>query len=140
MGPAFEVLDRAWLAGAKAGIAQRERSMSDVEYIEFIESLRVMIECQPEVEPAEPGTAPADGSLYEALGGYVSLAGELQGGCLSFQVPLIRQRRVLALFPGTDVYANRGSVVVPCHELSRFSRLVPVRGPLEERIGGLVSD
>jgi hypothetical protein len=140
MGPSYDVFDQAWLAGAKAGIAQREHGAGDAEWADFIEGLRLMMERLPEVEPAEPGTAPAEGSLYEALGGYVSLAGELEADGLSFSVPLIRQRMVLSLFPAMNIIAGRGRVVIPHGELPRFNKLVPIRGPLQERIGVFCGD
>jgi hypothetical protein len=140
MGPTYDALDTAWLAGAKAGIAMRERDLPDTEWADFIEGLRLMMGRLPDVEPAEPGTAPAEGSLYEALGGYVSLAGEMETDGFSFSVPLIRQGMVLSLFPGMKLHANGGRMVVPTCELPGFSRLVPVRGPLQDSIGVLCND
>ncbi len=140
IGLVYDVMDEAWLAGAKAGITQREGPTSDEEWLDFIESLRVILDRMPEVKAAEPGTAPSERSLYDALGGYVSLTGCLGMGFLSFPVPLIRQAMVLSLFPGMDVRA-RGSVVsIPYGELLRFTRLVPIRGPLQDDLGRVCDD
>lgn len=140
MSPAYDLMDEAWLAGAKAGITEREASISDEEWVSFIQNLRTVLDRLPEVQPAEPGTAPSDGSLYDVLGGYVSLTGHLDTGHLSFPVPLIRQAIVLSLFPGMDIRARGSTVSIPCEDLLHFSRLVPIRGPLQDDIGRVCND
>lgn len=129
--------DPAWVAGAKAGINEIESRVGEGAWAEFYDSLEMVFRFMIEVPPAEPGTSPEDGSLYETLGGYVSVAGRMTHEGLKFSVPSRRQKTVAALFPGMEMYRTGKGVLIPHKELESFSRLVPMRGPLEDKMEGL---
>lgn len=129
-----ELPDPAWIAGAKAGINEAFHREARPDWRDFFESLEDLFEFMLEVQPAEPGTTPKDGSLYETLGGYVSVVGEITSQGLRFSLPPIRQQAVVSLFPGMDLYRNGKEVLIPRKELDSFKKLVPLRGPIEEMV------
>jgi hypothetical protein len=96
-----------------------------------------MIGLVGDVKAAEPGTAPQDGdghvgSAYDALGGYVSVTGEVTPEGLYFRVPLARQEEVIGLLKGLTLMRSHGEIVVPTFDLPAFLRLVPLEGPIAE--------
>jgi len=129
-----EYADPAWVAGAKAGISEALDRARSSGWREFFDVLETLFRSMMEVRPAEPGTTPQDGSMYETLGGYVSVVGQLTAEGLRFTVPLIRQQAVVSLFPGMQLYRTDKDLLVPLSELDIFSRLVPIRGPLESEV------
>ena len=134
IAPFVDVVNPSWIAGAKAGLEDESAMSRSRDWEEFLASLYLLIEVMPEVGPAEPGTAPSGGSLYEALGGYVSVAGEITANGLAFKVPLIRQRSVRSLFPGMALICSGHRVTVPSTEMQSFLNLVPLRGPIESQV------
>ena len=129
-----ELPDPAWVAGAKAGFSTVFYRGIKSDWREFFQSLEDLFRFMLEVQPAEPGTTPKDGSLYETLGGYVSVVGRVSSHGLSFPLPPIRQHTVVSLFPGMDLYRYGKEVFVPHKEIESFKKLVPLRGPIEEMI------
>lgn len=131
-----ERIDPAWIAGAKAGVSEVPNRARKPHWREFFDSLENLFRFMIDLQPAEPGTSPQDGSLYETLGGYVSVAGRMTPEGLLFTLPPIRQKTVASLFPGMKLYRTGKDVLVPKNELDSFSRLVPLRGPIEEVVNG----
>lgn len=132
--PFAEMLNPAWIAGAKAGLEEESAMSRPQDWEEFLTSLYLMIDVMPEITAAEPGTAPSGGSLYEALGGYISVAGNMTEDGLTFTVPLIRQRAILSLFPGMRLLQLGNKISVPASEMRSFLNLVPLRGPIESDV------
>ncbi|KXH77154.1 MAG: hypothetical protein AM326_05660 [Candidatus Thorarchaeota archaeon SMTZ-45] len=123
--------DPAWIAGAKSGMTEALYRARSSGWREFFDSLETLFRHMIEVPPAEPGTSTQNGSLYETLGGYVSVVGTMTSEGLTFSVPPIRQQVVASLFAGMQLYRNGKELLVPHSELDIFSRLVPLRGPIE---------
>jgi hypothetical protein len=134
VAPYDEFVDPSWIAGAKAGLEDESVANRSREWEQFLTSLHIMIEVMPDIDSAEPGTAPSEGSLYEALGGFVSVTGKVTEQGLVFNVPLIRQRSVTSLFPGMTLLATGKEMTIPWSELASFLNLVPVRGPIESEM------
>ncbi|MHA2379613.1 MAG: hypothetical protein ACXADS_10060 [Candidatus Thorarchaeota archaeon] len=130
-----DTFDPAWVAGAKAGISKVVKRVRLRRWREFLDTLEDLFSFMMEVRPAEPGTSPDDGSLYESLGGYVSVAGRMTDEGLRFSVPPRRLKKIASLFPGMEMYRTGKEVLIPNGELESFNRLVPLRGPLEDRMG-----
>lgn len=128
--------DPAWVAGAKAGFMDALYRTRSSGWREFFDILETLFRHMMEVPPAEPGTSSQDGSLYETLGGYVSVVGRITSEGLMFCVPPIRQQVVASLFPGMQLFLTGKEILVPHSELDVFSRLVPLRGPLELEVVG----
>ncbi|MHA2179384.1 MAG: hypothetical protein ACXAAK_13645 [Candidatus Thorarchaeota archaeon] len=127
-------LNPSWVAGAKAGISKILSRLRLRDWKEFLESLEYQFKFMMDVLPAEPGTSPEGGSLYESLGGYVSVAGRMTDNGLMFSVPARRQHIIASLFPGMEMYKTGKDVLIPNSELDSFMRLVPLKGPLEDRM------
>ena len=133
----FNMPQVSWLAGAAAGLRVAENKSPSWLWEEFYDDIFQMIRLVGDVEAADPGTAPRDGdglvgSAYDALGGYVSVTGEVTPEGLYFRVPLARQDEVTQLLNGLTLLRANGEIVVPKYDLPAFLRLVPVEGPIAE--------
>ncbi|TFG34587.1 hypothetical protein EU527_02465 [Candidatus Thorarchaeota archaeon] len=135
----YSLPDASWLAGAVAGLQHPGPRTPSWLWDEFISDIYDMIRLLGDVKPAEPGTTPKYddgqvGSAYDALGGYVSVCGEVCPEGLFFRVPVVRQEEVVQLFKGLTLHRARGNILVPHYDLPAFLRLVPLEGPLAEQI------
>ncbi|MGY5859231.1 MAG: hypothetical protein RTU63_07670 [Candidatus Thorarchaeota archaeon] len=135
----YSMVQASWLAGAAAGLHILEPRTPRWVWEDFITDVYEMIKYFGDIEPAEPGTSPnhgdeAIGSAYDALGGYVSVAGELCPEGLFFKVPVARQEQVLELLKGLTLYRSHGEILVPQYGLPAFCRLVPLEGPVAEQL------
>ena len=135
----YSLPQASWLAGAAAGLHILEPRTPRWMWEDFISDVYEMMRLIGNVEPAEPGTSPeygdgTIGSAYDALGGYVSVAGELTPEGLFFRVPVARQEQVLELLKGLTLFRSHGEILVPQYDLPAFTRLVPLEGPVAEQI------
>jgi len=133
----FNMPQIAWLAGAAAGLRVTVNRSPSWLWEEFYGDILQMIRLVGDLEPADPGTSPQDGdglvgSAYDALGGYVSVTGEVTPEGLYFRVPLYRQEEVIQLLKGLTLMRSHGEIVVPTFDLPAFLRLVPLEGPIAE--------
>ncbi|MFW9835405.1 MAG: hypothetical protein ACFFEK_15500 [Candidatus Thorarchaeota archaeon] len=133
----FSMPQIAWLSGAAAGLKIAENRSPSWLWEEFYDDIFQMIRLVGDIEPADPGTAPRDGdgligSAYDALGGYVSVTGEVTPEGLYFRVPLARQEAILKLLNGLTLLRSHGEIVIPNYDLPAFLRLVPLQGPVAE--------
>ena len=131
------------LAGAAAGLRVLHQSGCEKTpqwiWEDFINDVYEMMSLIGDVEPAEPGTSPKYGdeeigSAYDALGGYVSVAGELCPEGLFFRVPVARQEQVLELLRDITLFRSHGEILVPMYDIPAFTRLVPLEGPVAEQL------
>lgn len=135
----FTMPQIAWLAGAAAGLRVAENRSPSWLWEEFYDDIFQMIRFVGDVVPADPGTAPQDGdglvgSAYDALGGYISVTGEVTPEGLYFRVPLARQEEVIQLLNGLTLLRSHGEIVIPLFDLPAFLRLVPLEGPVSEQL------
>ncbi|MHA3962840.1 MAG: hypothetical protein AM325_004795 [Candidatus Thorarchaeota archaeon SMTZ1-45] len=133
----FTMPQIAWLAGAVAGLKFASNRSPSWLWEDFYEDIYEMIGLIGHVEPADPGTSPQDGdgqvgSAFEALGGYVSVVGEMTPVGLYFRVPLSYQGSVIQLLDGLTILHVHGEIVIAAADLPAFLRLVPIKGPLAE--------
>ncbi|MFW9847141.1 MAG: hypothetical protein ACFFD6_10355 [Candidatus Thorarchaeota archaeon] len=129
----------AWVAGAAAGLEIMHHRSPQWLWGPFLDDVVGLLEFQQGVLPAPPGTSPdiGDGSIgsaLDALGGYVSIMGEVCPEGLYFKVPLEQQQDVMRLLSLDSIYITNGEVVIPNHELPAFIRLVPIHGPVADSI------
>jgi len=128
------IVDTAWLAGALAGTDQAGTQNGDWYWTRFLDEVREMASLAGSVRPTEPGAEPDDkGSVYDVIGGYISTAGRFTQEGLRFKVPASRQQKMVGLFGGI-LQREHEDMIVRGYDLSRFTRLVPIRGPLADRI------
>ena len=133
----FSMPQISWLAGAAAGLQVAGNRSPSWLWESFYDDIIQMIGLVGDIEAADPGTAPRDGdgligSAYDALGGYVSVTGEVTPEGLYFRVPLVRQEEVIQLLKGLTLLRSHGEIVVPMFDLPAFLRLVPLEGPVAE--------
>ena len=135
----YSLPQASWLAGAAAGLNILEPRTPKWLWEDFISDVYEMIRLVGDIEPAEPGTSPEYGdemigSAFDALGGYVSVSGELCPEGLFFKVPVARQELVLELLKGITLFRSHGEILVPMCDIPAFTRLVPLEGPVAEQI------
>ena len=135
----YSLPQASWLSGAAAGLQIMGPRTPGWLWSDFIRDIYDMIRMIGEVLPAEPGTAPnygdgLVGSAFDALGGYISIVGEICPEGLYFRVPLARQEQVARLLNGFMLFRSDGEIVVPLHDLPAFMRLVPLEGPVAEQL------
>lgn len=133
----FTIPQIAWLAGAAGGLKIVGNRSPRWLWEDFYEDIYQMIRLVGHVEPVYPGTAPRDGdgqvgSALEALGGYVSVVGEMTPEGLYFRVPHTCQEAVIQLLNSLTVLRFHGEIVIPKMDLPAFLRLVPIEGPMAE--------
>ncbi|MEE9353577.1 MAG: hypothetical protein V3U94_04060 [Candidatus Thorarchaeota archaeon] len=128
------IVDTAWLAGALTGTDQAGTRNGDWYWARFLDEVKEMASLAGRVRPTEPGAEPDDnGSVYDVIGGYISTAGRFTQEGLKFKVPVSRQQKMIGLFGGILLREHEDMIVRGC-DLSRLTRLVPIRGPLADRI------
>ena len=128
------IVDTAWLAGALGGTDQAGTRNGDWYWARFLDEVKEMASLAGRVRPTEPGAEPDDnGSVYDVIGGYISTAGRFTQEGLKFKVPVSRQQKMIGLFGGI-LLREHEDMIVRNYDLSRFTRLVPIRGPLADRI------
>ena len=128
------IVDTAWLAGALAGTDQADARNGDWFWTRFLDDVREMATLAGSIRPTEPGAEADDyGSVYDVFGGYISTAGRFTQEGLRFKVPASRQQKMVSLFGGI-LLREHEDMIVRGYDLSRFTRLVPIRGPLADRI------
>jgi hypothetical protein len=135
----FSLPQASWLAGAMAGLQIIGARTPEWLWKEFIDDIHDMVRMIGEIAPAEPGTAPIHGdgligSAFDALGGYVSVVGELCPEGLYFRVPITRQEEIGRLLKGLTLFRSRGDIMIPPYDLPAFARLVPLEGPVAEQV------
>jgi hypothetical protein len=133
----FETPNSAWLAGAKAAL-DLQQSRTDWKWSEFRNEIEKMVELSG-ITPAKPGEEPIlderhTGSAFDALGGYVSLAGDVTPSGLSFPARLHQLEKIKYLFSGLYLKWNSRTrrILIPQYDLAPFLKLVPVRGPVAD--------
>lgn len=127
----------AWLAGAAAGLQIAGNRTPNWLWKDFYDDIIQMIRLVGNVEPAKPGAVPPDGdgligSAYDALGGYISVIGEVTPEGLYFRVPLASQEEILQLLRGLTLMRSQGEIIIPTFDLPAFLRLVHLEGPVSE--------
>lgn len=133
----FNMPQVSWLAGAAAGLKVAGKKSPGWIWNVFIDDIFEMIHLVGKVEPAYPGSSPDEGdgligSAYDALGGYISVTGEITPEGLYFRIPVNCQKSVKRLLNGITLFRSDGEILIPSHDIPAFLRLVPLEGPLAE--------
>jgi hypothetical protein len=128
------VPDYAWLAGAKAGLVQRGHETPDWPWLHFLDGVQTMVGALQGLKPLEPGDEPEDGSVYDSLGGYVSVTGHRTDVGLIFPVSRRRAAVLASMLPGIDMVWAAGHLVVQGASVGAFERLVPLSGPIVKEV------
>jgi len=128
-----------WVAGAIAGIRAGSRQELDWEWDNFIGDVYEAAEELGGIEVAEPGACLVDSdghacSCYDTLGGYISTAGGVCSEGLLVRLPSARLECVAGLLPGFMLARAKGGLLIPRYELTSFLNLVPVRGPIVDKL------
>jgi len=135
----YSLPNASWLAGASAGLSLIGPRTPSWLWSDFISDIYDMIDLIGNIKPAEPGTSPSYGdgkigSAYDALGGYVSVVGEVCPEGLYFRVPVARDEDIVELLRDLTLHRRRGELLVPHYDLPAFLRLVPIEGPLADEV------
>jgi hypothetical protein len=133
----FNIPRVSWLSGAAAGIRIGGKRSPGWLWDAFFNDVAEMIQLVGDVEPVVPGYAPDEGdgligSAFDALGGYISVTGEITPEGLYFRVPVRCQKHVKELLNGITIHRSDGEIIVPDYDMPAFLRLIPIEGPLAE--------
>jgi hypothetical protein len=114
----------------------------DWRWEDFFSQIQDLIEYS-DVKPAKPGEEPfidetQKGSALDALGGYVSIAGDVTPEGLSFPVHLAQLERIENLLSGMLLKRVGSKILVPQYDLPGFLKLVPILGPVAEWLDDFV--
>ncbi len=133
--PNDHLIDYTWLGGAVAGLQVLQQRDNDWIWAPFIVDIMDTIEMVSDLEEISPGDEPTNGSVLDSLGGYVSVAGVMHRDGLYFPIPRDAAPKVIDQLPGVPyTYHSNGWMLIPRDALQSFTRLVPLRGPLETLI------
>ena len=135
----YSLPNASWLAGACAGLNLVGPRTPSWLWDDFVADIYNMINLLGNIEPAEPGTSPkyGDGELgsaYDALGGYVSVVGEVCPEGLYFRIPVARHEDIVQLLKELTLHRRRGELLIPKYDIPAFLRLVPLEGPLADDV------
>jgi hypothetical protein len=102
----------------------------------FLREIQEQIEYS-DLIPTSPGDAPTidnqqTGSAFDALGGYVSIVGDVTPEGLSFPVHLAQLERIQTLLSGMLLKRTGRNLLVPQYDLPGFLKLVPIMGPVAD--------
>jgi hypothetical protein len=135
----IDIVDTAWLGGAIAGLEIPRGREPAWEWAPFLEDLLDVAEIVWDVEPICPGEYPTTGSVLDSLAGYISMTGQVCDHGIIFPVHSDVVPEVKNQLTGINVRYLGGLLVIPSEEIPRFLSLVPIRGPLEERLQEVAS-
>ncbi len=130
----LDMVDSAWLGGALAGLEIPRGREPAWEWAPFLEDLFDIVEMTWDVQPINPGEIPATGSALDSLGGYISLTGHICNHGIIFPVRSTIVYEVTKQLTGINVRYLGGLMIIPHEEIPRFMGIVPIRGPLEDRV------
>ncbi len=130
------VPDYAWLAGAKAGLAMRGNDIPEWPWLHFLDGMQTMVSALQGLEAVEPGEEPEDGSVYDSLGGYVSVTGRTTELGFLFPVPRRSAAIIASKLPGIEMMWTAGHLLVQKESMGAFQRLVTLLGPIVEEVSG----
>lgn len=128
----------AWITGAMAGL-RIAKPRDSWEWNRFVEDLHIMFSAWSDLTPVEIGAIPIDsegreGSIYDSIGGYVSVAGKIVPRGLHFKVLGSHIGSVVQMFRNLSFQWSDGGLVVPWTEIAGFCRLVSIRGPIMDEL------
>jgi len=130
----IDIIDTAWIGGAIAGLEIPRGHDPAWEWAPFLEDILDITEMVWDVEPINPGEYPNTGSVLDSLGGYVSLTGQFCDHGIIFPVHSDVVPEIQSQLAGIKTRYLGGLMVIPPEEIDHFLGLVPIRGPLEERL------
>ncbi|MCK5150621.1 MAG: hypothetical protein KAQ65_02220 [Candidatus Thorarchaeota archaeon] len=135
----MDMVDSAWLGGALAGLEIPRGREPDWEWAPFLEDLFDIAEMVWDVQPISPGEYPTTGSVLDSLGGYISLTGHVCNQGIVFPVNSNVVSEISKQLAGINIRYLGGLMVIPTEEIPRFMSIIPIRGPLEERVQEVAS-
>ena len=135
----IDIVDTAWLGGAIAGLEIPRGREPAWEWAPFLEDLLDIAELIWDVEPIFLGEYPTTGSVLDSLAGYISMTGQVCDNGIIFPVQSDVVSEIKNQLVGINIRYLGGLMVIPPEEISRFLSIVPIRGPLEERVREVAS-
>ena len=131
----FKLPDPDWVAGAVAGLRVVDRSTRQGwEWKSFLQDVEDMVELLGEVKPIWPGETPENGSLLDALGGFISVAGKVLSGELYFDIELKYREDVMMILSSLKPQNHRLGLLLSDTDELRASALLQLKGPLADRL------
>ena len=130
----LDMVDSAWLGGALAGLEIPRGREPAWEWAPFLEDLFDIAGMICDVQPISPGDYPTTGSVLDSLGGFISLTGHFCNHGIIFPLQSNVVSEVTQQLTGINVRYLGGLMIISPEEIPRFMGIIPIRGPLEERV------
>ena len=132
--PSQQMIDYTWLGGAISGLKKLSVKDQEWKWAPFIIDIIDTIEYAGDVKEILPGDETSQGSVFDSLGGYVSIVGNLCPEGLYFPVSKEQAHKVMNKLAGIASSYQNERVMIPRNQLSSFYHIVPMRGPLETQL------
>ncbi|MFW9953813.1 MAG: hypothetical protein ACFFD3_04595 [Candidatus Thorarchaeota archaeon] len=129
-----DITDTTWLAGAIAGLGLPRYWEPEYLWAPFLSDVLDTADMLLDITPIAPGQTPEDGSVLDSLGGYISITGRVTEQGILFPISSPDASAVQLQLAGVRTVFLGGMIVIPPSEISRFMRLVPLRGPVETQV------
>ncbi len=138
MGNHMELgLPEAWLIGAKTALAEMKHLKFSKEWMQFYSEVESFVNWWDDIDPISPENALLNrylqGSLFDYIGGYVSVAGTLTDIGIKLGIAGEYHSDLLMLLSDL-VVINNDDVLVLFDALQGFLNLVTIIGPLFDDI------
>ena len=131
--PHSEILDWDWIRGALAGLdisSERDPAWLWKPLLDDLKSMQEFYDIKPLMPWQETEKQP----ILDALGGYVSITATVSGQGLLFPLPYEIAKIVGKNLHGIELEVHSHGITIPWNQISAFTSLVQIRGPVEEWI------
>ncbi len=130
----FDFIDPDWLAGAVTGMQISGKRSPSWLWDPFLEDIEYMCDMLGGIGPICIESMNGVISIYDTLGGYVSVTGTLAPEGLWFRVTPEAQIEIRHWLSGIELVCSGNDLLVPLISFETFLRLVPIRGPIEDHL------
>ena len=131
--PHSEILDWDWIRGALAGMdisSERDPAWLWKPFLEDLKSMQDLYD----IKPLMPWQETEEQSILDSLGGYVSITASISDAGIRFPLPSEMTKKISEYLSGMDIEVHSHAITIPWNQISRFTSLVQIRGPVEEWI------
>ena len=130
----LDIIDIDWLTGAVTGLYVAGRRSPSWQWDPFIEDVEYMSDLMGGVHPIDIQSMNGVQSIFDTLGGYISMTGTLDPEGIWFRCPPQLQVAVRHWLSGLEIVCSGNDVLIPNVSLRHFIKLISIRGPVEDQL------
>jgi hypothetical protein len=129
-----DIIDLDWLTGAITGLHVSGWRSPSWQWDPFIEDIEYMSDMMGGVCPINMQSMKGVQSIFDTLGGYISMTGTLDREGVWFRANPKLQVAIRQWLSGLEVVCSGNDVLIPNVSLRQFIKLIPIRGPVEDQL------